>query len=78
MAIKKVIEPLVDPYFSESSYGFRPGRNQRQAVQAAQEIVSSGKEFIVDIDLSKFFEWLSLRYDPIDLTSSEQFTTCEL
>lgn len=56
MAIKRVIEPLVDPYFSKSSYGFRPGRNQQQAVQAAQEIVSSGKEFIVDIDLSKFFD----------------------
>jgi len=56
MAIKRVLEPLVDPTFSSSSYGFRPKRNQRQAVKAAQEIVQSGKEYIVDIDLSKFFD----------------------
>jgi RNA-directed DNA polymerase len=51
-AIKEVFEPL----FSEHSYGFRPGRNQRQAVETAQEIVKSGKEWVVDIDLSKFFD----------------------
>lgn len=56
MAIKRVLEPLLDSSFSENSYGFRPGRNQRQAVEAAREIVRSGKEFIVDIDLSKFFD----------------------
>lgn len=56
MAIKQVLDPLVDPTFSPSSYGFRPGRNQQQAVKAAQEIVQSGKEFIVDIDLAKFFD----------------------
>lgn len=55
-AIKAVIEPILDPLFSKNSYGFRPGKNQRQAVEAAQEIVQSGKEYVVDIDLSKFFD----------------------
>ncbi len=56
MAIKRILEPLIDPTFSRNSYGFRPGRNQRQAVEAARDYVLSGKEFIVDIDLSKFFD----------------------
>jgi len=54
--LKLLMEPLIDPYFSSNSYGFRPGRNQRQAVQAAQKIVCRGKEYVVDIDLSKFFD----------------------
>jgi RNA-directed DNA polymerase len=57
MAIKQVLEPILEPTFSESSYGFRPGRNQQQAVQEAKRIVESGKEFVVDIDLSKFLAW---------------------
>jgi RNA-directed DNA polymerase len=56
MAIKIVLEPILDPTFSKSNFGFRPGKNQQQAVQQAQEIVQSGKEYIVDIDLSKFFD----------------------
>jgi RNA-directed DNA polymerase len=56
MAIKMVLEPILDPKFSGSSFGFRPGRSQQQAVQQAQKIVQSGKEFVVDIDLSKFFD----------------------
>lgn len=56
MAIKIVLEPILDPEFSDSSFGFRPGKNQQQAVHQAQKIVQSGKEFVVDIDLSKFFD----------------------
>lgn len=56
MAIKTVLEPILDPKFSNNSFGFRPGKNQQQAVQQAQQIVQSGKEYIVDIDLSKFFD----------------------
>jgi group II intron reverse transcriptase/maturase len=56
MAIKMVLEPTIDPSFSESSFGFRPGRNQQQAVQKARDIVSAGNEYVVDIDLSKFFD----------------------
>jgi RNA-directed DNA polymerase len=55
-AIKQVLEPILDPQFSENSFGFRPGRNQQQAITRAKEIVNSGKKFIVDIDLSKFFD----------------------
>lgn len=56
MAIKEVLEPILDPTFSENSFGFRPERNQQQAVQAAKRIVQTGKEYVVDIDLSKFFD----------------------
>ena len=54
--LKLLLEPIFDPHFSLHSYGFRPGRSQQQAVQAAQQIVNSGKPYVVDIDLSKFFD----------------------
>lgn len=54
--IKLLLEPIFEPQFSNHSYGFRPGRNQRQAVEAGQRIIKSGKEYVVDIDLSKFFD----------------------
>jgi group II intron reverse transcriptase/maturase len=55
-ALKLLLEPIFEPHFSVHSYGFRPGRSQHQAVQAAQQIVNSGKPYVVDIDLSKFFD----------------------
>ncbi len=55
-AIKNLLEPILEKIFSDHSYGFRPGRNQRQAVEAAQIANNSGKRFVVDIDLSKFFD----------------------
>jgi group II intron reverse transcriptase/maturase len=58
-SIKQLLEPILDPLFSKSSYGFRPGKNQQQAVEAAQKIVQSGKKFVVDIDLSQFFDRLN-------------------
>lgn len=54
--LKILLEPIFEPLFSNNSYGFRPGRNQRQAVEAAQQIVAKGKGYCVDIDLSKFFD----------------------
>lgn len=54
--IKLLLEPILDPLFSRNSYGFRPGKNQGQAVESAQKIVQSGKGYVVDIDLSKFFD----------------------
>lgn len=54
--LKLILEPILDHTFSDSSYGFRPKRNQQQAVRAAQKIISTGKEYVVDIDLSKFFD----------------------
>lgn len=55
-ALKIILEPRFEATFSDHSYGFRPGRNQEQAVQAAKDIVSLGKGFVVDIDLAKFFD----------------------
>ena len=54
--LKALLEPIFEPLFSDHSYGFRPERNQRQAVEAAREIVAEGKPYVVDIDLSKFFD----------------------
>jgi group II intron reverse transcriptase/maturase len=54
--IKQLLEPILDPGFSDHSFGFRPGRSQRQAVESGQRIVKSGKEYVVDIDLSQFFD----------------------
>jgi RNA-directed DNA polymerase len=54
--LKELLEPIFEPLFSDHSYGFRPERNQRQAVEAAREIVAGGKSYVVDIDLSKFFD----------------------
>ncbi len=54
--LKELLEPIFEPLFSGHSYGFRPERNQRQAVEAAREIVARGRSYVVDIDLSKFFD----------------------
>lgn len=54
--LKILLEPILDPTFSDHSYGFRPRRNQRQAVESVQRIVKTGKEYVVDTDLSKFFD----------------------
>ncbi len=55
-SIKLILEPILEPAFSTASYGFRPGRNQKQALESAQHIIKSGKEYVVDIDLEKFFD----------------------
>ena len=55
-ALLQVLQPLLDPTFSQHSYGFRPGRNAHQAVQAAQSYVQSGRRVVVDVDLEKFFD----------------------
>jgi group II intron reverse transcriptase/maturase len=55
-ALNQVLQPLFDPEFSSSSYGFRPGRNAHQAVKAARGYVAEGKRWVVDLDLEKFFD----------------------
>jgi RNA-directed DNA polymerase len=55
-ALLQVLQPIFEPRFSESSYGFRPGRNAWQAVQAARDHVRCGKGWVADIDLAKFFD----------------------
>lgn len=55
-AIHQELNPYYDPLFSEHSYGFRPGRSAQQAILRASEYIKEGKEWVVDIDLEKFFD----------------------
>ncbi len=55
-ALLQVLQPILDPTFSEHSYGFRPGRRAQDAVLAAQSYVQSGRRVVVDVDLEKFFD----------------------
>jgi len=50
------LQPIFDPTFSEHSHGFRPGRGAQTAVPAAQAYVQSGKDWVADMDISKFFD----------------------
>ena len=52
----KVLQPLIDPSFSDHSHGFRPGRRAHDAVKAARAYVQMGKRVVVDVDLAKFFD----------------------
>lgn len=55
-ALLQVLQPIIDPTFSEHSHGFRPGRRAHNAVKAARAYVQSGKRVVVDVDLAKFFD----------------------
>lgn len=52
----QVLQAIFDPTFSAHSYGFRPGRSAHDAVRAAQDHVHAGKDWVVDIDITKFFD----------------------
>lgn len=52
----QVLTPVFDPTFSEHSYGFRPGRSAQDAVRAAQQYAQGGKDWVVDLDITKFFD----------------------
>lgn len=58
-AIAQVLVPIFDPQFSESSYGFRPGRSAQDAVKQIRAYIEDGYNVAVDIDLSKFFDKVS-------------------
>jgi RNA-directed DNA polymerase len=55
-AVLQVLQERWDPTFSEHSYGFRPGRSAHQAVAQAQEYIQQGYDWVVDLDLEKFFD----------------------
>ena len=55
-SIQNSLQSIYDPYFSDHSYGFRPGRSAQQAVEQAARYVSEGKVWVVDIDLKSFFD----------------------
>ena len=55
-ALLQVLQPRIDPTFSEHSYSFRPGRGAHDAVLQAQRYVQDGYRIVVDVDLEKFFD----------------------
>jgi RNA-directed DNA polymerase len=55
-ALNEVMQSILDSDFSESIYGFRPGRSAHQAVLKAREYVAAGRRWVVDMDLEKFFD----------------------
>ena len=55
-AMVQVLSPMFEPYFSDNSYGFRPNRSCEKAIIKALEFMNDGYDWIVDIDLEKFFD----------------------
>ena len=55
-AMVQVLSPMFEPYFSEYSYGFRPNRCCQMAIIKALEYFNDGYDWVVDIDLEKFFD----------------------
>jgi group II intron reverse transcriptase/maturase len=55
-ALLQVLTPIFDPTFSDFSFGFRPGRSAHSAVRLAREYIEAGYDWVVDIDLAKFFD----------------------
>jgi group II intron reverse transcriptase/maturase len=52
----QAMTPVWEPRFSQHSYGFRPGRSAHGAVRAAQGYAQKGKDWVVDLDIAKFFD----------------------
>jgi group II intron reverse transcriptase/maturase len=55
-AVRQVIEPLYEPTFHESSHGFRPNRSCQTAIAEARSYAEQGYDWVVDLDLEKFFD----------------------
>jgi RNA-directed DNA polymerase len=55
-ALLQVLQPLIDPTFSDASFGFRPGRSAHGAVRLAQAYIKEGRRWVVDMDWEKFFD----------------------
>ena len=55
-AVRLVLEPLYEPMFHAASHGFRPGKSCHTAVRAASEHIQAGYDWVVDLDLEKFFD----------------------
>lgn len=55
-AVLQVLQPAIDPTFSEHSFGFRPGRSAHQAIRQAQRYVQEERHWVVDVDLAQFFD----------------------
>jgi RNA-directed DNA polymerase len=75
----QVLQPIFDPTFSEHSYGFRPNRSAHDAVRAAQGYVQAGKDWVVDMDITKFFDRRSSRHsDDSDRATDSGQTSVEI
>lgn len=59
-SIVQVLTPIFDPGFSNSSFGYRPGKSAQDAVQQVKRYIKQGLHQAVDVDLSKFFGWFLL------------------
>ena len=59
-AIVQLLTPIFDPGFSNSSFGYRPGKSAQDAVQQVKGYIKQGLHQAVDVDLSKFFGWFLL------------------
>ena len=55
-AIHQVLSPVYEEQFDRNSFGFRPGRNAQQAVETAKEYINAGYDWIIELDLEKFFD----------------------
>ena len=55
-SLVQVLTPIFEPTFSEYSYGFRPNRRCQNAIDRVLELINEGYEWIVDLDLEKFFD----------------------
>jgi len=55
-ALLQVLQPIFDPTFSDASFGFRPGRGTHHAIERARALIASGRKWVVDLDLAKFFD----------------------
>lgn len=55
-ALKNVIEPIFEAEFSDSSFGYRPGKNAKQAIERIEEVRDEGHEWVVDADIKAFFD----------------------
>ena len=63
-AVRQVLEPLWEPTFHPSSHGFRPGRSCHTAITEAQRYLEDGYEWVVDLDLEKFFDLVCRGWPP--------------
>ncbi len=55
-ALLHVLTPIFDSHFSASSYGYRPGQRAHEAVRQAREYVRTGRKWVVDLDMDRFFD----------------------
>ena len=58
-AVAQVLMPIFERTFSDSSYGFRPGRSAKQAIQKARDLYNEGYRYVADLDLSKYFDTIN-------------------